>query len=97
MKLRVVLGEDNYLAREAIVSVLERAEDIELVATSRDFDSLLEVIARERPDVVLTDIESGPRRRRFQPTQRAVLRDGVVRRRIRGARVPAQGPHGRRG
>jgi DNA-binding NarL/FixJ family response regulator len=60
VKLRVVLGEDNYLAREAIVSVLERAEDIELVATSRDFDSLLEVIARERPDVVLTDIRMPP-------------------------------------
>jgi DNA-binding NarL/FixJ family response regulator len=60
VKLRVVLGEDNYLAREAIVSVLERAEDIELVATGRDFDSLLEVIARERPDVVLTDIRMPP-------------------------------------
>ena len=60
MTIRVVLGEDNYLAREGILRALEGAEDIEVVAICGDFDSLRSAVDDERPDVVLTDIRMPP-------------------------------------
>jgi DNA-binding NarL/FixJ family response regulator len=58
--LRVVVGEDNYLASEGIASVIERAEGLEVVGTRGDLQSLLDLIEEERPDVVLTDIRMPP-------------------------------------
>jgi DNA-binding NarL/FixJ family response regulator len=58
--IRVVLGEDNYLALEGISRVLERAGDIELVGTAGDLDALRSMIDWARPDVVLTDIRMPP-------------------------------------
>jgi DNA-binding NarL/FixJ family response regulator len=60
MTIRVVLGEDNFLAREAIGRVLEHAEDIELVAECGDLDSVQVAIEEVHPDVVLTDIRMPP-------------------------------------
>lgn len=60
MTIRVVVGEDSYLAREGITSVLEEAEDIELVATCVDLDSLRDTVDALLPDVVLTDIRMPP-------------------------------------
>ena len=60
MALRVVLADDSYLAREAVVHVLGQATDIEVVATCADRDELLEAIERARPDVVVTDIRMPP-------------------------------------
>lgn len=60
MTIRVVFGEDNYLAREGILRVLEDEEDIEVVAICGDFDSLRSAVGDERPDVVLTDIRMPP-------------------------------------
>jgi DNA-binding NarL/FixJ family response regulator len=60
MPIRVVLGEDNYIAREGISRVLERAEDIELVAACDDLETLRSTIDEARPDVVLTDIRMPP-------------------------------------
>jgi DNA-binding NarL/FixJ family response regulator len=54
--IRVVFGEDSYLAREAILRVLEEEEDIEVVETCSDFDSLRLTVQDVEPDVVLTDI-----------------------------------------
>jgi DNA-binding NarL/FixJ family response regulator len=60
MPIRVVLGEDNYIAREGISRVLEREADIQLVAACDDLDTLRETIDRAAPDVVLTDIRMPP-------------------------------------
>jgi DNA-binding NarL/FixJ family response regulator len=60
MTIRVVLGEDSYLAREGVRSVLAEEEDIELVETCEDLDSLRAAIAAANPDVVLTDIRMPP-------------------------------------
>ena len=60
MTIRVILGEDSYLASEGIAHVLERADDIDLVATHVDLETLADAIAEENPDVVLTDIRMPP-------------------------------------
>jgi DNA-binding NarL/FixJ family response regulator len=60
MAVRVVLGEDSFLAREAIEGVLQRADGIELVAACSDLDSLRAVIDETLPDVVVTDIRMPP-------------------------------------
>jgi DNA-binding NarL/FixJ family response regulator len=58
--LRVVVGEDSFLTREAITALLNDTAGIELVAACEDADSLRAAIERERPDVVLTDIRMPP-------------------------------------
>lgn len=58
--IRVVVGEDSFLAREAISALLQSTDEIELVAACEDADSLRATIAEERPDVVLTDIRMPP-------------------------------------
>lgn len=63
MAIRLVLAEDNYLVREGIHRLLGTQPDVEVVATCADYDSLLETVAAEKPDVVLTDIRMPPDRR----------------------------------
>jgi hypothetical protein len=42
--IRVVVGEDNYLAREGICRVLEAEEDIEIVAACGDLATLRDAV-----------------------------------------------------
>ena len=58
--LRVVFAEDNYLVREGTVALLQELGDIEVVATAESFDGLLEAVASQTPDAVLTDIRMPP-------------------------------------
>jgi DNA-binding NarL/FixJ family response regulator len=60
MAIRIALAEDSYLIRESVERLLEREEDIELVAVCEEPSALLEAVERERPDVVLTDIRMPP-------------------------------------
>jgi DNA-binding NarL/FixJ family response regulator len=58
--IRVVLGEDSYLAREGMTRALEASRDVELVGTYGDFDSLRAAVDELDPDVVVTDIRMPP-------------------------------------
>jgi DNA-binding NarL/FixJ family response regulator len=58
--IRVVLGEDSFLAREGIARVLDSIDDIDLVAACGDLDELRSTVDEVRPDVVLTDIRMPP-------------------------------------
>ena len=58
--LRVVLGEDSYLAREGISRALEAAEEIELVASGGTLNEVLQAVDRLEPDVVLSDVRMPP-------------------------------------
>src|SRR3954452_16413968 len=60
MSIRVVVGEDSAVVREGIQRMLERKEDIDVVATAADAATLRAAIAEHRPDVVLTDIRMPP-------------------------------------
>jgi DNA-binding NarL/FixJ family response regulator len=58
--IRTILADDSYIVREGIREILAVQEDIEVVATCDDLDSLLIAIDAENPDVVVTDIRMPP-------------------------------------
>jgi DNA-binding NarL/FixJ family response regulator len=58
--IRVALADDSLLIREALDNVLGATDDVEVVASCGDRDSLLAAIDAERPDVVVTDIRMPP-------------------------------------
>ena len=60
MPLRVVMAEDNFLIREGVRELLASDPEVDVVASCGDLDSLLEAVARLKPDVVLTDIRMPP-------------------------------------
>jgi DNA-binding NarL/FixJ family response regulator len=60
VSIRVLLAEDNTLLREGVARLIERADDIELVAAVGDLPMLLDAIEDEKPDVVVTDIRMPP-------------------------------------
>jgi DNA-binding NarL/FixJ family response regulator len=59
-RIRVALADDSYLVREALTRVLGEADEVDVVATCRDRDSLLRAVDAELPDVVVTDIRMPP-------------------------------------
>lgn len=58
--IRVVIGEDTFLMREALERIMSGFEYVEAVAFCGDRASLTAAIERERPDAVLTDIRMPP-------------------------------------
>jgi DNA-binding NarL/FixJ family response regulator len=60
MALRVVVAEDNLLVREGVVTLLEHQENLTVCGSCGTYDELIETVARESPDVVVTDIRMPP-------------------------------------
>ena len=60
MGIKVVIADDNLIAREGIERILALAPEVEVVASVGDLDELTAAVDRERPDVVLTDIRMPP-------------------------------------
>ena len=60
MAIRVVLAEDAYLVREGVRRLLETQPDIDVSAVCGSLDELLQTVAADPPDVVLTDIRMPP-------------------------------------
>jgi DNA-binding NarL/FixJ family response regulator len=54
--VRVVLADDHPMFRFGVAAVLAMAPEVELVGEAEDGRELLDVVARTRPDVVLTDL-----------------------------------------
>lgn len=60
-RLRIVVGEDDLLMREGIQQILRSHEsDFEVVGVGGSFDEVVDVVEREQPDVVVTDIRMPP-------------------------------------
>jgi DNA-binding NarL/FixJ family response regulator len=59
-RVRIVLGEDNFIAREGLIRVLEEIDGVEVAGAFADAVALREAVDRLRPDVVLTDIRMPP-------------------------------------
>ena len=58
--LRVVVADDSYLVREALGHLLDSDPRVDLIATCQDGDELVETVAAQLPDVVITDIRMPP-------------------------------------
>jgi DNA-binding NarL/FixJ family response regulator len=58
--IRVALGDDSYLAREALTHLLTATSGIDVVATCEDEGTLLRAVQDFTPDVVVTDIRMPP-------------------------------------
>jgi DNA-binding NarL/FixJ family response regulator len=58
--LRLVLAEDNLLARAGLSSLLDAAPEVSVVAVRVDYPGLLAAVDEHDPDVVLTDIRMPP-------------------------------------
>jgi len=57
MSIRVLLSDDESLARERLRSLLEEEPDLEIVAECGDGKSAIAAIRREKPDLVFLDIQ----------------------------------------
>ncbi len=55
--LRAVLVDDEPLARRLLRSLLDREQDIEVVAECGDGEQAVEAVHRERPDLLFLDIQ----------------------------------------
>jgi DNA-binding NarL/FixJ family response regulator len=60
MPIRVVLADDSFIVREGVRELLQSVDELDLVATCADLESLQAAIDREHPDVVVTDIRMPP-------------------------------------
>jgi DNA-binding NarL/FixJ family response regulator len=58
--IRVVIAEDSLIIREGIQQLLADSPSVDVVATCGEIDDVLEVVERDPPDVVLTDIRMPP-------------------------------------
>ncbi len=57
MSIRVLLSDDEALARERLRGLLQEEPDLEIVAECGDGNSAIATIQRERPDLVFLDIQ----------------------------------------
>jgi DNA-binding NarL/FixJ family response regulator len=60
VSVRVVVADDNLIAREGILQLLALEPEFEVVAACGDLPEVLEAVDREAPDAVLTDIRMPP-------------------------------------
>jgi DNA-binding NarL/FixJ family response regulator len=54
--IRVILADDHHLVRKGIRSLLEKADDIKIVAEAEDGSEAVDLVKRLRPDVLVMDI-----------------------------------------
>jgi len=66
--IRVIVADDHHLVRQGIRMLLEKAEDIEVVAEAEDGLEAVELAERLTPDIVVMDI-SMPRLNGVQATE----------------------------
>jgi two-component system response regulator DesR len=55
--IRVVIAEDQAMVLGALVALLEMESDIEVVAQAANGKLALDAVSRQRPDILITDIE----------------------------------------
>ncbi|MDE2729599.1 MAG: response regulator transcription factor [Gemmatimonadota bacterium] len=54
--IRIVVADDHQLVRQSVVSLIEKAEDMEVVGEAADGHETLNLVQQKRPDVAMLDI-----------------------------------------
>ena len=54
--IRIVIADDHQLVRQSIVSLIEKAGDMEVVGEAADGHETLNLVQRKRPDLAMLDI-----------------------------------------
>src|SRR5690349_3442706 len=60
MPIRVVIADDNLIAREGVEQLLKGEPDVEVLATYGGVSDLLRGLDDARPDVVISDMRMPP-------------------------------------
>ncbi len=55
--LRVLIADDEPLARQRLEDLLEREDDVEVVGTAEDGTQAVDLIQKEKPDLVFLDVQ----------------------------------------
>ncbi len=55
--IRLVIVEDHVLVREGLIEILQTYEDLEVVGAAGDSGTAVAVVAEQKPDTVLLDVE----------------------------------------
>jgi two-component system NarL family response regulator len=56
MTIRVALGDDHRMLRDALAGILDAEPDIEVVGTASDGEAIIELVRVQAPDVLVLDI-----------------------------------------
>lgn len=57
MHIDIAIAEDNYFALKSTIQKLEKSEQLRVVATANNGNEMLKLLAVNKPDVVLMDIQ----------------------------------------
>ena len=60
MPLRILLAEDDFLVRQGVERALAGHPDLDVIASCDSYDTAVAAMARDLPDVVITDIRMPP-------------------------------------
>lgn len=57
MEVKAVIVDDEYLARQRIIKLLEVHDEVSIVGEAKNADQAVEVIAERSPDIVFLDVQ----------------------------------------
>lgn len=57
MKMRIMIAEDEYLAKDELIYMLEKEKDVELCPSAESGEELIELYFEHKPDILILDIE----------------------------------------
>lgn len=60
MAISVLLADDNLLVREGVKTLIDMADDLEVIGVASDYDELISAAEADPPQVVVTDIRMPP-------------------------------------
>lgn len=77
LKIKLLLVEDHHIVRRGLVFFLKTKEEFEIIGEAENGEEALELIRKERPDVVLMDL-SMPKMDGIEATKRLKQYDATI-------------------